>query len=62
MEKPLTSNFRPDGEAVDISAYEQAGGYEGLRKALKLQPQDSDGAGEAVESARPRRRRISDWQ
>ncbi len=39
-EKPLTSNLRPDGEAVDIAAYEQAGGYQGLRNALKLQPQD----------------------
>jgi NADH-quinone oxidoreductase subunit F len=40
MEKPLTGKFRPDGEAVDISAYEQAGGYEGLRKTLKMQPQE----------------------
>ena len=39
MEKPLTSKFRPDGEPVDIAAYERAGGYEGLRKALKMQPQ-----------------------
>jgi NADH-quinone oxidoreductase subunit F len=40
MEKPLTGKFRPDGEAVDISAYEHAGGYEGLRKTLKMQPQE----------------------
>jgi NADH-quinone oxidoreductase subunit F len=40
MEKPLTSNFRPDGAPVDIGVYEHAGGYEGLRKALKMQPQD----------------------
>src|SRR6266700_6691103 len=40
MEKPLTSNFRPDGEAVDISGYKQTGGYEGLRMALKMQPQE----------------------
>jgi NADH-quinone oxidoreductase subunit F len=39
MEKPLTSKFRSDGEPVDIAAYEQAGGYEGLRKALTMQPQ-----------------------
>jgi NADH-quinone oxidoreductase subunit F len=38
MEKPLTSKFRPDGEPVDIASYEQAGGYEGLRKTLKMQP------------------------
>ncbi len=40
MDKPLTSNFRPDGETVDVGAYERAGGYEGLRKALAMQPQD----------------------
>lgn len=34
-EKPLTGNMRPDGEALDRQAYERAGGYEGLRKALK---------------------------
>src|SRR5689334_25204985 len=40
MERPLTSNLRQDGQAVDVAAYEQAGGYQGLRKALQLQPQD----------------------
>lgn len=40
MNKPLTSNFRPDGVPVDIDAYERAGGYQGLRKALQMQPQD----------------------
>lgn len=39
MEKPLTSKFRPDGQPVDITAYEHDGGYEGLRKTLKMQPQ-----------------------
>jgi NADH-quinone oxidoreductase subunit F len=39
MEKPLTSRFRSDGEPVDIAAYERAAGYEGLRKALTMQPQ-----------------------
>ena len=33
--KPLTARMRPDGEAPDCRAYEQAGGYEALRKALK---------------------------
>jgi NADH-quinone oxidoreductase subunit F len=33
-EKPLTGNMRPDGEALDCAAYERAGGYRGLRKAL----------------------------
>ncbi|HMF77010.1 MAG TPA: NADH-quinone oxidoreductase subunit NuoF [Bryobacteraceae bacterium] len=40
MKQPLTSQFRPDGEPVGIIAYEQAGGYEGLRKSLKMQPQE----------------------
>jgi NADH-quinone oxidoreductase subunit F len=40
MEKPLTGKFRPDGEPVDIASYEHAGGYEGLRKTLKMQPQE----------------------
>jgi NADH-quinone oxidoreductase subunit F len=40
MEKPLTSKFRPDGEPVDIASYERAGGYEGLRKTLRMQPQE----------------------
>jgi len=33
-DKPLTGNMRPDGEALDRQAYERAGGYQGLRKAL----------------------------
>src|ERR1043166_2437255 len=33
-EKPLTGNMLPDGEALDRQAYERAGGYRGLRKAL----------------------------
>src|ERR1700746_1454582 len=40
MEKPLTSKLRPDGMAVDIAAYERAGGYQGLRKAFGLQPEE----------------------
>ncbi|HET6514077.1 MAG TPA: NADH-quinone oxidoreductase subunit NuoF [Thermodesulfovibrionales bacterium] len=35
MEKPLTGMMRPDGEALTLEEYEKAGGYEGLRKALK---------------------------
>ncbi len=33
-EKPLTGNMRADGEPLDIDAYELAGGYACLRKAL----------------------------
>jgi NADH-quinone oxidoreductase subunit F len=38
MEKPLTGNFRPDNEAVSLAEYERAGGYQGLRKALRMAP------------------------
>ena len=34
VEKPLTKNMRPDGSAVDLRAYEQAGGYQAIRKVL----------------------------
>ena len=34
-EKPLTGNVRPDGSALDLPAYEQAGGYQAIRKVLK---------------------------
>jgi NADH-quinone oxidoreductase subunit F len=34
METPLTSRIRPDGQPVDLKAYEAAGGYQALRKAL----------------------------
>jgi NADH-quinone oxidoreductase subunit F len=34
VEKPLTGNMRSDGEPLDRSAYERAGGYRALRKAL----------------------------
>jgi NADH-quinone oxidoreductase subunit F len=43
MEKPLTQNIRSDGSVVDIASYQTAGGYEGLRKALRMTP------GEVVE-------------
>ena len=40
-ERPLTANIRPDREPLDLKAYEKAGGYQGLRKALKdMSPQD----------------------
>jgi NADH-quinone oxidoreductase subunit F len=41
MEKPLTQNFRPGQEPLDLRGYEQAGGYQALRKALReMTPQD----------------------
>ena len=40
MERPLTQNIRPGVEPLDLRAYEQAGGYQSARKALKeLTPQ-----------------------
>jgi NADH-quinone oxidoreductase subunit F len=39
MEKPLTKDFRSDGEPLNIREYESAGGYQGLRKALTMPPQ-----------------------
>jgi len=38
MEKPLTGNFRSDKTAVSLPDYERAGGYQGLRKALAMEP------------------------
>ena len=39
MEKPLTKNIRSDGgEPPDCKAYENSGGYAGLRKALRMAP------------------------
>jgi len=34
METPLTKNIRPGEEPLDLPAYERAGGYQALRKAL----------------------------
>jgi NADH-quinone oxidoreductase subunit F len=35
MEQPLTKNIRPGEEPLDLKAYEQAGGYQSVRKALR---------------------------
>lgn len=34
MERPLTTNFQPDGEPLSIQDYEKTGGYEAVRTAL----------------------------
>lgn len=40
-ERPLTRNIRPGEEPLDLKAYERAGGYESVRKAVGLMsPQD----------------------
>ena len=40
MEKPLTQHVRPDGQALDLRAYEAVGGYQGMRKALRMDPRE----------------------
>jgi NADH-quinone oxidoreductase subunit F len=40
MPTPLTASIRPGREYLDVSAYEAAGGYQGLRKAVALAPQE----------------------
>ncbi|MEJ2009990.1 MAG: NADH-ubiquinone oxidoreductase-F iron-sulfur binding region domain-containing protein [Acidobacteriota bacterium] len=40
MEKVLTKDVPADGSALDIQGYEKAGGYQGLRKALKMAPNE----------------------
>jgi NADH-quinone oxidoreductase subunit F len=40
MERPLTKNIRPNEEPLDLKGYEQAGGYQAARKALKMTPQE----------------------
>jgi NADH-quinone oxidoreductase subunit F len=39
METPLTQNIRSDREPLDITEYERAGGYQALRRALQMPPQ-----------------------
>jgi NADH-quinone oxidoreductase subunit F len=39
METPLTKNIRPGAPPFDVAEYERAGGYQGLRKALTMTPQ-----------------------
>ncbi len=38
MERPLTGRIRADGRPVELRAYREAGGYEGLRRAQALSP------------------------
>jgi NADH-quinone oxidoreductase subunit F len=40
MERPLIGSLRPDGSPLDLKAYEQSGGYQGLKKALGMAPKD----------------------
>lgn len=40
MEKPLTQHNKEDGTPLTLAEYEQSGGYQALRKALTMDPQD----------------------
>jgi len=40
MEKPLTQHNKEDGTPLTLVEYEQSGGYQALRKALMMEPQD----------------------
>jgi NADH-quinone oxidoreductase subunit F len=41
MERPLTRNIRPGEEPLNLKGYEQAGGYQAVRKALQsMTPQE----------------------
>ena len=40
MEKPLTKAIQKDGVPLDITNYEKQGGYQALRKALKMSPSE----------------------
>lgn len=54
MERPLTQNIRPGAEPLDLQGYEEAGGYQGMRKALReMTPQE---VAEEVQDARLRGR------
>lgn len=54
MDTPLTQNIRRDREALDLAAYEKAGGYQAMRKALRdLGPK---GVADEVDAAKLRGR------
>jgi NADH-quinone oxidoreductase subunit F len=40
MERPLTKNIRPGQQPLSLKEYEKAGGYQSVRKALALMPQE----------------------
>lgn len=40
MERPLTEHIKSDGSVLTLKEYEAVGGYQGLRKALKMAPKE----------------------
>jgi len=39
-ERPLTKDMKADGEALTLREYKSAGGYQGIRKALPMEPKE----------------------
>ncbi|MFB3915836.1 MAG: hypothetical protein ACE14M_03860 [Terriglobales bacterium] len=39
-ERPLTKDMKPDGIALTLQEYERIGGYQGIRKALRMAPKE----------------------
>ncbi len=56
MPTPLTASIRPGREYLDVSAYEAAGGYQGLRKAVALDAAGGPADRHQVRPSRPGRR------
>ncbi len=40
MERPLTQHIKDDGTWLSLKEYEKVGGYQGLRKALAMKPEE----------------------
>ncbi len=40
MERPLTEHIKKDGSWLTLKEYEKVGGYQGLRRALKMTPEE----------------------
>jgi len=61
VERPLIyANLRKPGYTVDIDCYLRNGGYEALKKAVAIKPEEVCKEVEDVRPARPRRRRLPD--
>src|SRR5690625_7474741 len=40
MERPLTEHIKSDGTWLTLKEYEKTGGYQGLKKALEMTPEE----------------------
>jgi NADH-quinone oxidoreductase subunit F len=49
MDTPLTKNIRKGNPPLDLKGYEKAGGYQALRKAIQMKPEDIIGEIKASE-------------